>query len=45
VSKEKFTETFSTSAHADSFRSDLMSAARRGEAFDVDQGSAVVDGA
>lgn len=38
VNKGKFTETFGTFAHADSFRSDLMTAARRGEAFDVDEG-------
>ena len=38
VDKQKFTESFDTFAHADSFRSELMSAARRGEAFDVDEG-------
>ncbi len=38
VDKKRFKETFATFAHADSFRSDLMTAARRGEAFDVDEG-------
>ena len=34
VDKTRFGETFGTFAHADSFRSDLVAAARRGEAFD-----------
>jgi integrase len=38
VAKEKFTKTFGTFAHADSFRSELMAAARRGEPFDRVEG-------
>src|ERR1700741_2295324 len=38
VDEKKFTQTFETAAHADSFRSELMAASRRGEAFDVDEG-------
>jgi integrase len=38
VAKKKFTETFGTFAHADSFRSELMAAARRGEVFDRVEG-------
>jgi integrase len=38
VAKAKFDETFGTFAHADSFRSELMAAARRGEAFDRVEG-------
>ena len=38
VDKRRFSKGFSTFAHADSFRSDLIAASRRGEAFDVDEG-------
>ncbi|HYQ66150.1 tyrosine-type recombinase/integrase [Actinophytocola sp.] len=38
VNGRKFTELFVTEPLADSFRSDLVAAARRGEAFDCDQG-------
>jgi hypothetical protein len=38
VDKERFRESFSTFAHADSFRSELVAAARRGEAFDRVEG-------
>lgn len=38
VDRKRFSETFSTQALADSFRSDLVSAARRGESFDCVQG-------
>jgi integrase len=38
VDKERFRESFATFAHADSFRSELVAAARRGEAFDRVEG-------
>lgn len=41
VAKERFSEKFETEALADSFRSDLVAAARRGEAFDIVEGRPV----
>lgn len=41
VAKERFSEKFETDALADSFRSDLVAAARRGEAFDTVEGRPV----
>lgn len=38
VDGETFRETFKTGAHADAFRSELMTAAKRGEAFDCETG-------
>jgi integrase len=38
VDRRQFQESFKLSAQADSFRSELMSAARKGEAFDVEAG-------
>ncbi len=38
VEDERFDQTFKLYAQADSFRSDLKSAAKRGEAFDVETG-------
>ena len=38
VMKQRFKERFKTRALADSFRSELLTAARKGEAFDVDTG-------
>jgi hypothetical protein len=42
VSGRQWKETFETRALAESFRSDLVAAARKGEAFDLASG---VDGA
>ncbi|MCD0482790.1 site-specific integrase [Streptacidiphilus sp. ASG 303] len=41
VASEEKRETFATEALADSFRSELVSAARKGEAFDVETGHPV----
>lgn len=41
VNGEKFSEPFDTFPLADSFRSDLVAASRRGEAFDVIEGMPV----
>jgi len=41
VAKQRFSEKFETDALADSFRSDLVAASRRGEAFDVIEGRPV----
>lgn len=41
VAAERFRETFKTAALADSFRSDLLAAARKGEAFDTGTGRPV----
>jgi integrase len=38
VDDERFRESFNTFAHADSFRSELVAASRRGEAFDRIEG-------
>lgn len=38
VDSEEFIESFKTSAAADSYRSDLVSAQRKGEAFDIGSG-------
>lgn len=41
VAGKPWREPFKTAAHADAFRSDLVSAARRGEAFVIDSGRPV----
>lgn len=41
VARKRFREKFETSGLAESFRSDLIAAARRGEAFDVAEGRPV----
>lgn len=38
VAGRRWREPFKTAAHADSFRSELLTAARRGEAFSIDTG-------
>jgi hypothetical protein len=38
VAGRRWREPFRTAAHADSFRSELLTATRRGEAFSVDTG-------
>lgn len=43
VEKERFDQTFRALPQADSFRSDLMSAARRGEPFDLETGRPAKD--
>lgn len=41
VAGERFYESFKNFAHADSYRSDLVTAARRGEAFDTTSGKPI----
>ena len=41
VGERRFKERYKTQALADSFRSELVTAARKGEAFDVDTGRPV----
>lgn len=41
VAKQRWKTTFKTAALADSFRSDLLAAARKGEAFDLSTGRPV----
>jgi len=41
VAKQRWKRTFKTAALADSFRSDLLAAARKGEAFDLSTGRPV----
>jgi hypothetical protein len=38
VNRRQFQESFKNKAQADSFRADLVSAVRSGEAFDIDKG-------